>query len=209
MSCKPNVFLPLDDCTVLVGLQEPGLRVVDVISGETLRVIDPDSSNDCYGIIRLPDGRIAASFRVPPSDPKATVVVYDLDTGTRLAGLLPDATYVFGLGYSDGHLLAAPYGNPKLCLWRDEPGGAVSRVVRVLATHKQPASADLLSPRSLFRSDTRLSSPPPPSPLSRLSHLGAVRRAVQYQPLGVSLRAPDRTDGADGGGCMQGLRGDR
>ena len=115
----PNVFLGLDDDTVVVSFHHmSSLEVWDLDAGKLVREFEGKGIN-CYSMASLPGGRIAAGWNVG-------VAVFDAATGKQQQLLTGFGGDIFGLALVEDHLLTMCY-DKTLRVWCQDAAGKVRR----------------------------------------------------------------------------------
>ena len=120
---KPNVFVGLDDDTVVVGFRDMSpLQVWDLDAGKVVREFD-GAGQFCDSIITLPGGRVAAGWN---TGSQYVVTVFGAFTGKQLQQLKGFGYYILGLALVEDHLLTMCL-DKTLGVWSQDASGKVCR----------------------------------------------------------------------------------
>ena len=128
---KPNVFVRLDDGTVVVGFHGISpLQVWDLAAGKLVREFE-GKGQYCYSMANLPGGRIAAGWcgrdpLAPANESRLVVAVFDAASGKELQRLTGFGNHVLGLALVEDHLLTMCH-DKTLCVWGQDAAGKVRR----------------------------------------------------------------------------------
>lgn len=121
MNGKPNVFVGLDEVTVVVGLHGlSSLQVWNLAEGKLEREFE-GKGRWCYSMVILSGGRIAAGWEC---DSQCVVTVFDVSKGQKLQDLTGFGSSIHGLAFVDGHLLAM-CDDKTLRVWTESSEGKV------------------------------------------------------------------------------------
>ena len=103
---KSNVFVGLDDDTILVGCNEMArLQVWDLVSGKLVRKLGGfmgTKGQYCRSMINLLGGRIAVGWH---TGSQYAVAVFDVNTGKQLQELTGFAGPIYALAWVEKQLL--------------------------------------------------------------------------------------------------------
>lgn len=123
MGDKPNVFVGLDDNTIVVGfLGVAALQVWDLAAGKLAREFE-GKGRYCYSVINLSDERIAAAWY---NGSQHVVAVFDSATGKQQYELTGFEERTLALALVEDHLLSMCQ-DKTLRVWSQDSGGKVRR----------------------------------------------------------------------------------
>ena len=121
MGGKPNVFVGIDENTIVVGFNgEASLQVWDLAAGNLLRESEPRGQY-CFSMANLPGGRVAAGWS---SAGRQVVSVVDVNTRQQIQQLSGFGDYVRGLVFFENTLLTM-CSDRALRVWTQDSAGMV------------------------------------------------------------------------------------